>query len=710
MAPEDDKWEELKDQTVINVNFTLDVMGGTRSSEDIERIQNYVDPQKFRVLFFDSDDKFLFESKSRWVRVKNNGTDHISWQVSVPFFTYGNDYEYEWDWDQIKDKLTSEDFKIALLVNRPENDWYPGFSNTGEDPSEAERWFDNSGPHWKRINSIGYQKLLDDLEAAGHKDQADDIRSKVGEPKVMDIFDIHHSQGDPIYNGKNYYASGSNGHFYDIVLGEYMDGKPSMSSTASWVDWTVKYNPPGRTDWNIRPTRMPDEKYPIPMYGVQSFQSIDPQEWLPGTTFSLDREGIDKPISLLRSVVRLDLYIPARYEVQWCGLYYANVYSRCEPMNNWTPTDQLWNEAAHYVTGQPNYNGTQGQFPHITTCDEDKLVAYGPITANGWPQTMYYYDTQTGRRIPPTLPTQDLASASEANKQAYWEKLAYLYGAWLEKGWSFGDLGYTRAKQIVDQVKAQKGIDPPQIMNSCIQRNERIWVDPAQDFKESNGDHHYIVYIGERNVNDPSKLQTISSTSSGDPTIMHWTFGLIDTRTGETARYSVAVADYEGRYGTCYERAAWKVYGSPGTTSAERRNFPYNEYYGEGNTYPNLFNNTMGIPSVNYNDELDVPTNLGTKHTYSCYINGLTGLNWQSGSGGSGFMAAFQRGDTKSSLPLIRNHIYTLRLVDANTRAEDGGMNFTIQSEVKRSPTIGFQLNGGSQNAQTLPANGYVKK
>ena len=705
-----DKWTEDDDREqvyAINLNVTLDVMGGTRSDgtlldprmSSIEKMQNYVNPEKFRVLFFDSNDKFLFESKSRWVKIKEQDGEYISWKVSVPFFSYGNDFEYDWDWEWIKKKLTSEDFKIALLVNRPDNDWYPGFKNTGL--PETPQWFDNSGPHWTRQNSIAYQLAC---QEAG-ENLMDGL-----EPDVKDIFDIHHSQYDPVYHGKDY--SSGNG-FYKVVMGNYTQNagvtdaafaamRPQMSSTSSWVDWDQDWIPEeaepyiarfkgtetkksrssgSGTDtfedvytWGggVRPTILPSEEHPIPMYGVQKYKQIKSDDWLEGTTFVLDRKDQvdengepieDLPISLLRSVARLDIYIPKQYEVEYVGFQYANIYARCEPMNIWTPTNELWdNDQEHFIG-----NGA-------TSCDEERLVKYGPITESS-------------------------SLSFNESMSKYWEKLAWMYGAWLEKDrrvWNWGANKITRypaataandstwAAGIVNRV----GIDPPQIMNACIQRNERIIVSKDQNFNDEPNFHHYIGYLGERHTNAPSSLNNIGNTGSGNPTVLYWTMGLIDKNNNNPstnrARYSIAVADYDGYYDTFYGQK-YRVKKSIKDTNAAYRDYLVNS-------------GTLEMPNVPAGGQTDFICASGGDRqygdTFPARFDNNMGISGS--SHGSGFMYDYQMGDGPGPLPIIRNHIYKIWLRPVNYNANGGmglrssGPEFNIQSEVKASKTINF--------------------
>lgn len=628
-------WEG--DPMVLDVTVTLDRMGGagtragaTYTPTDVEYYQNYINPEKFRVLFFDQNDKFLFESKSRWVKIKEQDGEFISWKVSVPFFSYGNDYEYDWDWEEIREILTKENtqFKIALLVNRPDEEYYPGFEYTKWENSP--RWFDNSGPHWKRENSIAYQIAC---EKAGTY-----IKDGIA-PDVKDIFDIHHSQYDPIYDGKDH--AGITDGFYSVVLGNhvgkaensYYNDEPYMSSTSSWADWDSMYipkNPDGSNAaaWNAdkggrKYTKMPSKKNPIPMFGVQVYQSVDPDEWLKGTTFVLDRQGEnpDMPVSLLRSVARVDLLVPDSYEIEYCALYYLNPYARCEPMNIWTPTDQIWNKD-HYITD------ASGK-PTGTYCDEQRLMEYGPITENG------------GTAVGNTTAQQE-----ESSKTKYWEKLAWMYGAWLEKSdvWDWGPKSAEWAQSIVDEV----GIDPPQVMNACIQRNNILVLPDNQRFNDVPGYHHYIAYVGERHTNAPSALQNIGNQGSGNPTVFYWTLGMYPKGDyAARARYSIALGDYDNVYGEGFGNACFK-------DITNENSYPKTH----GDTYPAEPGNNMGTIDSGY---------------------------------GSGFMSAYQAGTGPGPLPIIRNHVYTLKLVPVGSRAGSGeAADFRVEGKVTKSESINF--------------------
>lgn len=474
------------DGYAINFAVTLDNMGGTRAAassvEELTKAENYIDPEKFRVLFFDADDKFLFESKSRWIKqLTPTGAENSQWLVSVPIYTFGNDEEYNWDWEAIREALTAQNkfFKIAILANRPGEELCIDYDAVGL----KDKWYDNAGPYWGRKQTVWYAKQ--------HANEGI-------EPK--DVFDLHHSQFDPIYTAKSWPSTyaGSEG-FYEFVMGEEND-KLTMSSTSSWVDFRENdLNNRDPYGFNRRYFVQPSMSHPIPMYGIQRFETINGDRWIKGTPFNLSNlSGTDpeegsyhfNKIALLRSVVRLDLVIPESddYEVEFVFMGYPNVYARCEPMDVWTPTSDLWAEE------------------HDNDCEWNDIVNYGPVSRT--------YDTK-----------------SNSTLLDYQKRLCWFYGAWLDKDWKFGSLG----RSTVEEAVAVNG-PSPRIFNSCIQRNNAVYCGNDVDMttQYNDGNYHYVVYTGERNVNDPSDLNSLGNGNGGKATVTYWG---ICIKTGNTYKY-----------------------------------------------------------------------------------------------------------------------------------------------------------------------------
>ena len=524
--------EGIKEGYSINLVVTLDKMGGTRAASsynplELEEIENYIDPEKFRVLFFTTneeknEDIFLFESKSRWVKKLVPGSIHSEWLVSIPVFTYGNDIfdydieyvneegktvtrkaegkEKEWDWETIREALTTKPFKIAILANRPELDYYPKLSGI----DIGAHWYDNKGPYW-------YPK------DTGKKD----------------VFDLHHCQYDPMYHGKsaidlNSEELGKIGKseteigigFYDFIMDDwdknvtskledaYKNMKPKMGATASWVNHKDRRRLPAGSPEGLTKDNsdyayaiLPSYEYPIPMYGIQKFDPI--KNWTKGTPFNVSNmiQGSDgdaseynfNTISLLRSVVRLDLLIPkASYErPNLVGLFYPNIYSRCEPMDVWTPTDDIWED------------------DHENDCEWNDIMDYGLIVSAN--------EKQGGTNA------QGSTIRNADDKFNFQNTISWFYGAWREKGWHFRN---SEDKDLTPIDAEAIGLSYPKIFNPCVQRNKFVISsmcstprteenpDPKPDpgiygdvSDLYNDDYwHFVTYTGERNMLDANRI------------------------------------------------------------------------------------------------------------------------------------------------------------------------------------------------------------
>lgn len=464
----------------IGLTITLDAMGGRAATPDNDPLwdfENYIDPQKFRVLFFDKDNKFLFESKNRWMKQIETSNDNSRWYVSIPFFTYGN--EDNWDWGKIKERMMSGDFKIAILANRPTMEWCPNYDDLGNDVVIRLGWFDNTGPHWGPADT-----------------------------DVKTVYDLHRCQDDPIYITKNYRIEKDKDTgktinseyigFYEFIQGgENVKEHPQMGATASWVDYGEKDDITDLGFWSedklddpnqktYRYYKKPSKNYPIPMYGIQTFKKID--KWPEGTTLNLTRtEKDDKPISLLRSVVKLELLLPR--EPLYVLLRFTNVYSRCEPLNVWDPTETIWKD---------DHNKNE-------TCEWFNIWKYGPISLtyqSGWSNDATYFQN----------------------------RIAWFYKELMDtnQGWAYPE-----------DVSAQSDLPAPKIFNACVQRNETVNCEQTRIPGYNDGYIHYVVYTGERNLNDPSALDKVNDYG----TVAFWQFFIPDANGTNGKLYTVPMCE-----------------------------------------------------------------------------------------------------------------------------------------------------------------------
>lgn len=503
--------EETYPGHVLTFTMTLDPMGGSQGrglESDLSRLENYINLEKVRVFFFDNQERFLFESKSRWVKKLSGTGGHDEWLISVPFYPSGNDKDdYDWPWDSIRNSITNNDFKIAVLVNRPEIECYPDLQNAEEDRLDQNNVsFDNAGPYW---NKYDYKKKK--------------------------MIDLHHCQWDPIYTDKGMRGLGQFPGFYQFVMGEdstkigYRNKRMLMSSTSCWVDMGPLHNDKGDKytagTSSCRKWKHPSQDYPIPMYGVQNFKKLE--HWNPGTPFHLsdiitnstsDNNGYEhRSISLLRSVVKLELLIDKtvvgnnKNNIQWLGNKYINIYARSEPIDVWTPTEELW-------TGDDLHSDGSSLFEDMNSgrefCEWELIKQYGPIAHSG---------DKTGTQSTPNLKEPNAAKKENDNASfiQFRERISWLYGCWSEDGpdkkprWDFKAHGFTGT--FADKIQkngATVGRGYPHIFNPVTQRNGNVYYDKSMI--EDCGTYYYcVVYCGEQNVNDPSDLFCMAGDGTG---------------------------------------------------------------------------------------------------------------------------------------------------------------------------------------------------
>lgn len=534
----DTNYSEFADGYSVAFDVTVDQLGGnfaTRANTDdyeLAELENYLNPEEFRIFFFTEDDKFLFESKSRWLTEIDSKDGNRRWRVGVPIFQYLSDnagkdeegkYEMEeYHWDEIVDYMKNNSFKIAILANRPTNVNIPLINDFPEgdpgknDPEESDYDWRNAwapykygkaenGPNWGPENSY-----------AAYTDKSDS--------RIRDVFDLHHAQKDPVYLSKSASAikneantevlSMQDNGYYDIIsetdptdkLPNGSGGTIDMLYMGAFITW-LNEKPISITNSNtvsqqstyrlLKPIRTPamldtdeisSEEMYIPMYGIQKFGALT--DWTKGTTYNISTQTASqstsytyKTIFLLRCVVKLELRIPTidadgnevDLDLEHAQLYYNNVMSRCEPMDTWTPTDELW--AAD----------------HSSDCEWERIRDFGPF-ANG------------------------------DEDDQFKNRLSWYYACWQEKGWDFTEKNINKTKGTWTQIYSSS-IKSPRIFNPMVQRLKCAYIRtcylPIGDLDENgkvipskNSYHRWVIYCGERNINDPNFLGTLAKGKS----------------------------------------------------------------------------------------------------------------------------------------------------------------------------------------------------
>ena len=552
-STEDFNIEAFSDGYSLAFDMTLDPLGGevtTRgendastegyTDKDIQEWENYVDPEEFRVFFFDSQDRFLFESRTRWFAPVKSHDGGNRWRLGIPMFQYLSDnydpnisgrldesIDEAYNWEKIIEIMKSEPFKVAVMANRPFDIMLPNLSDLADAEKTVSTWGKN-GPFWSPQNSVASYDFPD---------------SEENKAKIKRIFDFHHCQYDPIYENKSTKASNC----YDFIMSsDYAtldDGTtklvPYMGGVSSWFHskrTRINSNDGNRTYYfyklpkgqildqvlngafkeeQVEPE--PKNQY-IPMYGIQQFAPVS--TWKKGTTYNLSQQTGSqtgeydyKSISLLRSVVKLELRIPmydndgeeVHVNNQWAEIYANNFMARCEPMDVWTPTNEIWSNN------------------HTVDCEWLYIRKYGLYADYG-------------------------GSGYDFRK-----RLSWIYGAWQdsEAAWDFGGYGYS----IAEEDPQKQGIKYPRIFNPITQRVTVAFITdcylPIKVYKnnETTGEkiidkkqsfHRWIVYCGEKNVNDPNTLSDLTTLGCIN-------FFRIEVRRGNSTSatiYNLPITDY----------------------------------------------------------------------------------------------------------------------------------------------------------------------
>lgn len=659
LLPEDpmaDVPQEIKDGFSLQFNVTLDNMGGdddmagsglfNRGAKELRDIENYINPEMFRVLFFDKDDYFLFESKSRWVTQKEEIDGGNVWHVSVPVFSYGND-DPDYDWVSIRNSLMTGEFRIAILANRPTWIEYPDLSDLS---GGGQKYYYNY-PNW---------------------DHNDSYKKK--------IFDLHHCAHDEIYTGKSTkdVANGTDGKnvqgFYDFVFGNDpekagKEGTNLMGSIYMCIEKTTEKvdsmqgSSVLKKDVNLNQSiaKLPTKDDPIPMYGVQVFDPL--VDWVEGTTYNLSNlEGMytdyeTKNISLLRSLVRCELLVPKSLgkKPTLVAFKYSNIYARTEPMDVSTPTNELW------------------QTDHAN-CEDQLIREYGPINN-----------------------VDDSQNADGLNN--FYNYNSWFYAIWNTMyGWDWNKkITKNYSKEVDGQPKKY-----PHLFNPMAQRNKIVYLANQTGVytlynsnstyqtvtwakaKEAVGDFalveddmywRYVYYTGERAINDQSNLASTTNNnnnkSAREVNLSYWIVSFDDpydmtsyTELGANSS-SAVVRDIRG-----YE---YSHYVLPIIDYSDTSNPFFTRSWTQGGS--GLYDNIQYPGKIPFRRTNDEPMQANTAQDYMNYIRDTSSI------------------DAKYlPYPLLRNHVYRLIIRKIGNDNTNGKLDvLTVDSEHLSSPTITFK-------------------
>lgn len=225
---------------------------------------------------------------------------------------------------------------------------------------------------------------------------------------------------------------------------------------------------------------------PIPMYGIQEYQSLG-NYWKKGTLFNLSNfnrisstDSYDsKDVAMLRSVAKVELKIPQNFNAHHVYLRCQNRYSRNEPVDIITPTDQIWVD---------DVNGS-----HNKRCEWFNIRFH---------DTFYSKNSETDH---------------------YRNKLAWYYGTWSTDGKKVGDMEiYSDWLTETDDNGNQVPVEFPHIMNPLIDRSdftEFIYTGTADGIYD-----RYVLYVPEKFTTDPNSVKLGINLEQESPKVMHVEF------------------------------------------------------------------------------------------------------------------------------------------------------------------------------------------
>lgn len=189
----------------------------------------------------------------------------------------------------------------------------------------------------------------------------------------------------------------------------------------------------------------------IPMYGIQDFNKI--QTWGEGKVLDLSASGDD--VNLIRSVAKVEVYFPTSQVPKHIYMRSMNSSSRNEPMDVFNPTLKTWTKFSN---------------PSRNVHDEDHCEFF-EIQKHGSLYSNYTH-------------------SSHNDNFERWFK--YFFGTW---------------DGIIDSP--DESTYYPHIFNPMVLRSDFC---EFIDCGEVDGMHKYILYMPDKNIDDPNKAGDITET------------------------------------------------------------------------------------------------------------------------------------------------------------------------------------------------------
>lgn len=724
--------EEIRNGFSVSFNMELGEMGSLGSNSRasasttnayLREIENFIDLERLRILFFvcvpdagvgsneemeknpnsfpkdnfkrnHTKDYFLFESKSRFVTpLTNNESTSARWQVTAPVFTYGNNDEY--DWEAIRYALTHYNFKIAILVNRPSEVDFGDFDNKFGKPVV---FYTDRGPNWSVEHTWIDPSFRNQEKYQGFSEDYWKYRPTIN--------DLHHCQWDAVYSSKN-----NTKHVYDFIMAnpyetdkvtnkdkndlinkltkpednapegseiKKFDYRNLMGALSYWTEKRVFLETGEEENYYI----LPNASKGIPMYGVQKFIALG-DAWIEGTPFNVSNHTNynGDNIHLLRSLAKLELKIPKKMQIRENGevttvdiivknpyLRYSNVMARCEPLDVETPTEVIWSA---------NEN----------LCESNDIFKYGPII-----------NSSNTNKTPKTDP------------YTYQEWVAWFYGAWkhwwhfnadreeMEKERDYKYKGvelYGNIQGLKDPgfftAEHTKGLESPHIFNPVIQRNQYAHLDDC--LIEDSEYWHYIVYTGERNINDPSDLLNHDNSKAE---VAYFSFNVVCPKLGLTSLMT------EEEINNAINGLSSSTKKDAFTTQVKEK---YLKTEDESANKEKDMGKELCIPITNYKENVELKRTINNIQNYYKIPNPQPILDYWKYLNDNGTNSFFQgkmrtyaenmvlnTSEKSWNWPLLRNHLYSFTVTKFGNANDEGGISVqVVTSEDRIAPDLIYQ-------------------
>ena len=249
------------------------------------------------------------------------------------------------------------------------------------------------------------------------------------------------------------------------------------------------------------------QQNPIPMYGIQAFEKLE--KWKPGTLFDLtnfnnisdnydDYNHYDVP--LIRSVAKVVLKLPKSLNAHHVFMRSANRMARWEPADVSSNTRDIWTDDHDLHQSHP----------------EEECEWYDIRES----QESFYEGTST--------------KSSTDQLEAYQQKLGWFYSTWsddYEDEKTHKTVKFDKIEIPYKNFSPTRGRGYPHIMNPLISRSdfaEMIYMGEEDIYDK------YIMYLGEKFVDDPNEIGKKGEVLNSRPKVCH-----IEFRTGDDPHYNL---------------------------------------------------------------------------------------------------------------------------------------------------------------------------